>query len=80
MKANQAVVRSHTAPLGETITWNNPNNDHRGSITPVRDGWSESGKYCREFHQTVTIGGRSQDAYGIACRQPDGTWRIVQQD
>jgi surface antigen len=79
MKANQAVVQAQTAPLGDKITWNNPNNDHHGSITPTRDGTSQSGNYCREFYQTVSIGGKSQDAYGVACREPDGTWRIVQQ-
>lgn len=78
MKANEAVVRARSAPIGQTITWNNPNNSNRGSITPTRDGTSETGNYCREFHQTVTIGGKSEDAYGIACRQPDGTWRIVE--
>lgn len=78
MRANQAVNQAQSAPLGETITWNNPNNDHYGTITPTRDGYSESGSYCREFNQTVTIGGKTEDAYGVACRQPDGTWRIVE--
>lgn len=79
MKANQAVVQAQSAPLGNTITWNNPNNNHQGSITPTRDGTAQNGDYCREFHETVTIGGKTQEAYGTACRQPDGTWRIVQQ-
>lgn len=79
MKANQAVVDAHSAPLGEQITWNNPESGNRGTITPTRDGYSDSGNYCREFYQTVTIGGKTEDAYGIACQQPDGTWRIVQQ-
>lgn len=78
MKANDAITRAHTAPLGERITWNNPRNNHGGSVTPTRDGYSESGRYCREFYQTVSIGGKSEDAYGVACRQPDGTWRIVE--
>ena len=77
-RANEAVLRSHNAPLGEEITWNNPESGNRGTITPVRDGYAESGSYCREFYQTVEIGGRTEDAYGVACRQPDGTWRIVQ--
>lgn len=79
MRANQAVLKAQNAPLGERITWNNPNNDHHGSITPTRDGYSDRDDYCREFYQTVTIGGKTEDAYGIACRQPDGSWRIVQQ-
>lgn len=78
MKANEAITRAHSAPLGERIVWNNPQNNHSGSITPVRDGYSESGSYCREFQQTVSIGGKNQQAYGTACREPDGTWRIVE--
>ncbi|KKN24841.1 hypothetical protein LCGC14_0890810 [marine sediment metagenome] len=32
---------------------------------------------CREFQTEVNIGGRLQPAYGRACYQPDGSWRIV---
>jgi hypothetical protein len=32
--------------------------------------------YCREFQQTVTIGGVAQQAYGVSCQQADGSWRI----
>lgn len=32
---------------------------------------------CREYRTTTTIGGVSQPVYGTACRQPDGTWRII---
>jgi hypothetical protein len=32
---------------------------------------------CREYQSTATIDGRPQQTYGLACRQPDGTWRIV---
>jgi hypothetical protein len=39
---------------------------------------ASNGEYCREFTQTVSVGGRAQEAYGTACRQPDGSWRIVQ--
>jgi hypothetical protein len=31
---------------------------------------------CREFTQTVVIGGQTRQATGRACPQPDGTWRI----
>jgi surface antigen len=78
MQANQAVVRAHAAPIGQQITWNNPRSGNYGTITPIRDGTSASGQYCREFQQTITIGGRTEQAYGIACRQPDASWRIVQ--
>jgi hypothetical protein len=32
---------------------------------------------CREFTQKVTIGGRTQYAYGTACQTRDGDWSIV---
>jgi surface antigen len=31
---------------------------------------------CREFTAAVTVGGQPQQAFGQACQQPDGTWRI----
>ena len=31
---------------------------------------------CREFQQTIVIGGRLEQAYGTSCQQPDGSWRI----
>lgn len=32
---------------------------------------------CREYQTTITVAGRQQPAYGVTCRQPDGSWRIV---
>jgi hypothetical protein len=37
-----------------------------------------SGDSCREYQSTATIDGRPQQTHGVACRQQDGTWRIVQ--
>lgn len=36
-----------------------------------------AGRYCREYNQNVTVGGRTQGSYGTACMQPDGSWEIV---
>ena len=33
---------------------------------------------CREYQSTTTIAGQPESVVGTACRQPDGTWRIVQ--
>lgn len=73
----QAQSRVHTAPVGETIAWSNPQSGNSGSFTPIRDGRSSNGRYCREYQQTVSVGGRQQSAYGTACQQPDGSWEIV---
>jgi surface antigen len=75
--AAQAEAAAHNAPVGETITWNNPDSGNYGSYTPVRDGTDQNGQYCREYQTTVTVGGEYQQAYGTACRQPDGSWKVV---
>ena len=71
----QAQIDATTAPVGSTIVWNDAN--AAGSVSVLRDGRSSDGQYCREYQQTVTVGGRSEQAYGTACMQPDGSWRIV---
>lgn len=75
--AMQANQRAYNAPIGETIRWNNPDSGNYGTITPTRTGTSSSGAYCREYSQTINVGGRTQSGYGMACQQPDGTWRVV---
>lgn len=78
MKAHQALTHATQAPVGATINWNNSRSGHYGSVTPVRNGVSSTGNYCREFQQTVTIDGQTERAYGVACRQPDGSWKFIQ--
>lgn len=70
-----AQQRAATAPLGDTIIWND--GGARGSVVPTRDGSDANGRYCREFQQEVVVGNRRQSGYGIACRQPDGAWQIA---
>lgn len=62
---------------GSTGTWQNPDTGHRGTITPTRTYQRTGGQYCREYQQTITVGGRTEQAYGTACRQPDGDWKVV---
>jgi len=64
------------APSGTAEEWRNPDSGHRGSFTPLRT-YRDEGTYCREYQQTVVIGGEERQAFGTACRQPDGSWRIV---
>lgn len=77
-QASKATYRAHNAPIGETVSWRNPDSGNYGTITPTRDGYSSSGKYCREYQQTVYVGGKKESAYGTACQQPDGSWKIVE--
>lgn len=63
------------APIGEPINWR----DGRiaGEVTTTRDGWAGD-RYCREFLQSIVIGGQTEQAYGTACRNSaDTDWEIV---
>ena len=64
-----------TTPSGQSVAWNNPDSGHSGSVTPIRT-YQSGGTYCREYQQTVTIGGKQEQSYGTACRQPDGSWKV----
>ena len=74
---DRAENRATQAPMGETISWDNPESGNSGTITPVRQGKDTGGRYCREFRQTIQVGGRLEEGYGTACRQDDGTWQIM---
>lgn len=76
--ANQAAQDSFEyGKMHQTTTWQNPDTGHGGSVTPVKTYKAPDGTYCREFTQSVTIDGKSEQAQGTACRQADGTWKII---
>jgi len=62
-------------PTGQTAYWRNPASGHAGSLTPLETYETAYGP-CREFAQTVRIGRRLRRAYGTACRDAYGHWRI----
>jgi surface antigen len=75
MAAQAAAQAFENNRTGQASVWNNPDSGNHGSITPTRT-YQQSGQYCREYKQTIVVGGEPQTAYGTACRQPDGTWAI----
>jgi surface antigen len=79
MKAQQAqtAALSPSTPIGQQIQWNDEKTGNYGSFTPTRDGKSATGQYCREYQQTIVIGGEAKQGHGTACREPDGSWKIV---
>ncbi len=68
-----------TAPSGQSVGWRNPDNGNYGTVVPQAAYQNAGGQYCREYQQTVTVGGQTERAFGTACRQPDGSWKIVSQ-
>lgn len=67
-----------TAQPGQSLPWNNPQTGNSGTVTPSNYYQNSSGQYCREYSQTISVGGKTEKGYGTACRQADGTWKIVE--
>ncbi len=63
-------------PTDTSAAWTNPDTGNYGSVTPTRTYYA-SNKPCREYTQSVTIGGQQETVVGNACRETDGTWRVV---
>ena len=61
---------------GSSTSWKNPDSGNSGEIVPQPAVWRGDGTFCREFQQTIIVGGEMQSAYGTACRQADGTWKL----
>ncbi len=72
--ASQAL---ESVPSGQSVAWRNPDTGNTGAVTPVRTYQTSSGQYCREYTQTISIGGEKHQSHGTACREPDGSWKIV---
>jgi len=64
------------ARSGTAVRWVSPDNGATTTVVPQPAFQTPGGQICREFQQTVTIGGQAQQAYGTACRQADGSWKL----
>ena len=73
--ANYAL--SHNSD-GQTSRWSNPQNNTSGYTTPVKTVQTATGSTCRTYQTGASAGGQNQSGTGTACRQPDGTWKVVQ--
>lgn len=73
MQVQQAL---ETAPVGRPVHWNNPDNGNQYTVIPTRT-YYVSQQPCREYTTRAIIGGKSQQIYGKACRQADGSWQVA---
>lgn len=65
-----------TVRTGVPTTWRNPDTQNRYTVTPTRTYEAGTGP-CREYTVDAVIGGKVEQVYGKACRQPDGSWKTV---
>jgi surface antigen len=61
----------------QATPWRNSDSGSYGTVTPGPVHQQASGQYCREFQQTIVVGGQQQHGSGRACRQRDGSWQIA---
>jgi surface antigen len=72
LKAAYALENVRT---GVPSTWQNPDTGAHYSVVPTRTYETPAGP-CREYVIDAMIGGRVEQVYGTACRQPDGSWQV----
>jgi surface antigen len=65
-----------TVRTGVSSSWRNPDTGSQYQFTPTRTYETSHGP-CREYTMKAFIGGKREEVYGTACRQPDGSWRIA---
>jgi surface antigen len=74
LKMSQALESN---PTGKPAYWTNQNSGTSYTVTPTQNVTIDGNPYCREYRTTANVAGKNQQVYGTACRQPDGSWKIV---
>jgi len=77
MDANDRAQTSHVLETGrddQPSSWRNPNSGYEYTVVPTKTIEYETGP-CREYVMKAKIGGKKENIYGTACRQPDGSWK-----
>ncbi|MFB1014240.1 MAG: surface antigen [Alteromonadaceae bacterium] len=73
-RTRTAYVLEHNE-TDEISSWRNPDTANYYKVKPTRTYHSNKGP-CREFTIDAQIAGKTQQLYGDACRQIDGSWQM----
>jgi surface antigen len=77
--SKQAAARAQNkalkGPAGPQITWQSQT--AAGNVQVTQQGThNQTGQACKAFTHDITINGKVEQLNGIACQQPDGTWKV----
>lgn len=61
---------------GKTSSWSDPDNNENYSVTPTRT-YQQGEQPCRDFTMDANVDGQPKKVTGTACRQSNGTWKVV---
>lgn len=64
-----------TVRTGVETRWKNPDTGYQYRVVPTRTYEEQEGP-CREYSVEASIGGKTEQMYGTACRQADGSWQV----
>lgn len=64
-----------TVRTGVGTQWSNPDTGYEYRVVPTRTFEIDSAP-CREYTLDASIGGKTEQVYGTACRQADGSWKV----
>jgi len=73
MEMQHALETAHT---NQAVNWKNPDNGNQYSVKPTKTYYANK-QPCREYVTHAIIGGKTEQIYGKACRQPDGSWKVA---
>ena len=59
------------APDGTTRRWTNDESGHSGAITPLRSYIADTGQYCRDYQEDLSVKGQNRQFHYSACRDED---------
>ena len=69
---------AYSMERNQRSSWTNSTTGHRYTVMPSPTfAPSSSNQPCREFTVDTEIGNRTESVYGTACRQDDGSWKII---
>ena len=68
---------AYSMQRNQRSSWTNSTTGNRYTVMPASTlAPSSSNRQCREFTVDTEIGDQTETAYGTACRQSDGSWKI----
>lgn len=74
----QTSIAMENNRTNQPSSWRNPDTNYQYTVTPTRTLENTQGTGpCREFTVDAAIGGKTEQVYGTACRQQDGSWKII---
>ncbi len=65
-----------TVRTGVPTAWVNPDTNNRYEVKPLKTYYYDRSP-CREYQIEAMVGGKKELIYGKACRQADGSWKVV---